>query len=187
MNESDQEYVQEKINEFLDDERLIKNIKRYIRIHVTNALRKKSNKKFNLLEDEKLVILFKLIHEFLNFYEMNNTCKMLEEEFADIFRVNIEGFDDRLGKLGTLNIGSECNTKIETLLENKLFCREKCEIDEVTNTVLIEASNCIESLQDEIKTLHNTYLEQVNTAREIMEKKVSNLEKLYLESQLRND
>ncbi|KAL3127106.1 hypothetical protein CHM_7g3140 [Cryptosporidium hominis] len=187
MNELDQEYVQEKINEFLDDERLIKSIKTYLRIHVTKALRKKSNIKFNLLQDEKLVILFKLIHEFLNFYEINNTCRMLEEECADIFQVNIEGFDDRLGELGALNGGSECNTRIETLLENKSFCREKCEIDEVTNTVLIEASNCIESLQDEIKTLHNAYFEQVNTAREIMEKKVSNIEKLYLESLLRND
>ncbi|KAH8582546.1 uncharacterized protein ELE39_001202 [Cryptosporidium sp. chipmunk genotype I] len=187
MNESDQEYIQEKMDGFLDDEYLIKSIKRFLRVHITRTLRKKDNIRFNLLEDENIAILFKLIHEFLDFYEINNTCKMLEEECADIFQMNIKGFDDRLSELGILNDGSECNTKIETLLQNKLISREKREIDEVTNTVLIEASNCIESLQDEIKTLHNVYFEQVNAAREVMERKVSNIEKLYLESISRND
>ncbi|OII74854.1 uncharacterized protein cubi_02986 [Cryptosporidium ubiquitum] len=181
MDKSDQEYVQEKIDKFLDDECLIHNIKRYLRVHIIKSLKKTNNRKLNLLENERIAIILRLIHEFLNYYEINNTCAMLEEEFNEIFQMNINESSGESNELGILNDSLECNTKIESLLKYKLSS-EKCEIDEVTNIALIEASNCIESLQNEIKTLHNIYFEQVNAAREIMERKVSDIEKLYLES-----
>lgn len=187
MNKSDQEYVQKKIDGFLNDECLIQNIKRYLRAHVTKSLKKKNGQRINLLEDEKILVLLRFIHEFLNYYGINNTCRTLEEECSDIFRIDIKGLNIGLGELGILDDHSECNTKIESLLQHNLLSNEKCEIDKVTNIALIEASNCIESLQDEIKTLHSVYFEQVNAAREIMERKVSNIEKLYLESISMND
>lgn len=182
MNKSDQEYIQEKINDFLDDEFVIQNIKKQLRIYIARALRKTNNIKSNLLEDENIVVILRLIHEFLNFYEINSTCKALEEECGGILQLNMKGPKCLIDELEASDDNLECNTIIEGLLRYRLLCREKYEIDEVTNTAIVEASNCIESLQDEIKTLHNVYFEQVNAAREIMEKKVSNIEKLYLES-----
>lgn len=182
MNESDQEYVQGKINELLNDEYLIKNIKKQLRIHIAKALRKTNNIKSNKLEDENVVVILKLIHEFLNFYEINNTCRALEEECGDVLQLNMKGPKCVIDELEAFDDNLECNTIIEGLLQYRLLCKDKCVIDEVTNTAIVEASNCIELLQDEIKTLHNVYFEQVNAAREIMERKVSNIEKLYLES-----
>ncbi|KAJ1610679.1 hypothetical protein OIY81_523 [Cryptosporidium canis] len=182
MNQSDQEYVERRISGFLSEEHLIRNIKNHLRIYISKALRRKNNIRNNLLEDDDIVVILRLIHEFLNFYEINGTCKMLEEECGDILQLSMKGSDRVIDELEILRNSLECNTVIECLLQSRLLFREKREIDEVTNTAIVEASKCIESLQDEIKTMHNVYFEQVNAARELMEMKVSNIEKLYLES-----
>ncbi|KAF7456919.1 hypothetical protein HWI79_2547 [Cryptosporidium felis] len=187
LSTPDHDYLESEIlNLLLNDEGFVNIIQVNLRNYISNILKNKGRANNCSLAMEKGVPeVLSLIHEFLEFHNFNYTLSILNTEF-NIKKLDLEKHKSELKKLDSLNhLGKK--TRIENLLEYSMQFGEKCEIDEITSSALIEASNCIESLQEEINALHNAYLEKVNSTREIMEKKVMNIEQLYLDSINKND
>ncbi|KAK6590499.1 hypothetical protein RS030_152375 [Cryptosporidium xiaoi] len=185
LKQGDDDYIEEIIYEkFIEDEKLIQFIKKSLRIHITNHLKSDSlnNIRFNMKCDASKTLILKMIREFLKCHGLLNTLEVLETECGDILYDDNFEFNDIMKESENLDLIMDHKTNLEKLLHCAVYYKKNTEIDEITNSALVEASSCIESMQEEIKNLHHNYLEQVNATREIMEEKVREIEKFYMKS-----
>ncbi|KAH8741082.1 hypothetical protein FG386_001634 [Cryptosporidium ryanae] len=185
LTKRDDDYVEEIIyGKFIRDARLIQIIRKSLRIHIKNNLKDRSLKNMQLFlkNDMGKTLIIKMIHEFLKCHGLLDTLEVLEAECGDILYDNNINFNEIMKESENLNFIMDQKTNLEKLLHCAVYYKKNNEIDKVTNYALIEASSCIESMQEEIKNLHHSYLEQVNATREIMEEKVKEIEKFYIKS-----
>ncbi|KAL7067122.1 hypothetical protein ACR3K2_24380 [Cryptosporidium serpentis] len=186
----DRKYVEEAVcSGLFDSEDTVNKFKKKLRYHLTMKLQNKRDICTLLFEKgtEKRLILV-MIREFLTKYGLEETRACLDNECDIDDNDMVESFDEMLNKLNKISNSFVDNdmdlypTIIERLVNYSIRLHNDHQTDHITSAALVEASECITSLEEEIQRLHKAYSEQVNETRLIMEKKVSEIERLYWSS-----